>query len=165
MTETSDRFVLPYILPGQAQKEAFHNEALARIDAALHAAAEEGPLATPPASPALGQGWLVGAGASGDWAGHDDALACWTAGGWRFVSPVPGMQVWNIDLGCWRHWTGTAWSDGEWPATALTIGGQQVVGGRLADVPSPSGGTIIDAEARAAIDGLIATLKSHGLID
>jgi hypothetical protein len=45
------------------------------------------------------------------------------------------------------------------------IDGQQVVGPRLPDVPSPSGGTIIDAEARAAVDALIATLKSHGLIE
>jgi hypothetical protein len=32
-------------------------------------------------------------------------------------------------------------------------------------VPSPSGGTIIDAEARLAVDALIAALMSHGLID
>ena len=32
MTERSTRFALPFILPGQAQKEAFHNEAVAAID-------------------------------------------------------------------------------------------------------------------------------------
>lgn len=165
MTDTSARFALPLILPGQAQKEAFHNEALTAIDGALHACVEEGPLADPPAGPEPGQSWLVGAGATGAWTDHDGALASWTAGGWRFVSPVPGMLVWNIDLGCWQHWSGIGWSDGSLPATALVIAGEQVVGPRLPDVPSPSGGTIIDAEARAAIDALIATLKSHGLID
>ena len=165
MTSTSARFALPFILPGQAQKEAFHNEALTLIDAALNACVEEGPLATPPADPDEGRAWIVAAGATGAWSGRADSLACWTAGGWRFVPPVPGMLAWNIDLGCWLHWSGTAWSDGSLPAAALRIGGEQVVGPRLADVPSPSGGTIIDAEARAAIDALIATLKSHGLID
>jgi len=165
MTETSARFALPLILPGQAQKEAFHNEALTVLDAALHAAVEAAPLAAPPDDPEPGRSWLVGDDATGAWAGRDGSLASWTAGGWRFVSPVPGMLVWNIDLGCWLHWSGTGWSDGSLPATALVIGGEQVVGPRLPDVPSPSGGTTIDAEARAAVDALIATLKSHGLIE
>jgi hypothetical protein len=164
MTETSARFALPFILPGQAQKEAFHNEALARIDAALHAAVEEAPLATPPADPETGQCWIVADGATGVWTGKADALACWS-GGWRFVVPLPGLLAWNKASGLWLHWSGAAWSDGNIPASRFTIGGQQVVGPRLPDVPSPSGGTIIDAEARDAIDAVIATLKSHGLIE
>ena len=75
------------------------------------------------------------------------------------------MLAWNQAAGVWMRWTGTGWSEGTLPATALVIDGQQVVGPRLDEVPSPSGGTIIDAEARNAIDGLIATLKSHGLTD
>jgi hypothetical protein len=165
MTETSARFALPLLLPGQAQKEAFHNEALTAIDAALHASVVEGPLADPPTAPEPGQSWLVGEDATGAWEGKHGALASWTAGGWRFVSPLPGMLVWNIDPGYWLHWTGSAWSDGSLPAAALVIAGQQVVGPRLSAVPSPSGGTIIDAEARAAIDSVIETLKSHGLIE
>ena len=165
MTDTSARFALPFILPGQAQKEAYHNEALSLIDVALHAVVEEGPLAAPPVGPDEGRCWIVADGATGDWAGKAGAIAGWTEGGWRFIAPVPGMMAWNIDIGCWLHWTGESWSDGSLPAVALSIGGQQVVGPRLADVPNPSGGTTIDAEARAAVDALIATLKSHGLID
>lgn len=165
MTETSARFTLPLLLPGQAQKEAYHNEALTLVDAALHACVEEAALSLPPSAPLEGQTWLVGAAATGAWAGKTDRLAIWTAGGWRFVAPVPGMLVWNLDAGYWLHWTGADWSDGALPVAAIKIGGQQVLGPRLADVPNPSGGTIIDVEARAAIDSLIATLKSHGLID
>ena len=165
MTDTSARFAWPFILPGQAQKEAYHNEALSLIDAALHAAVQEDPVATPPAGPEEGRCWIVADGATGAWTDRTDSLACWTGGGWRFVAPLPGMLAWNVDLGCWLHWSGDNWSDGSLPATALSIGGQQVVGPRLPDVPSPSGGTIIDAEARAAIDALVATLKSHGLIE
>lgn len=165
MTDTSARFALPFILPGQAQKEAYHNEALSLIDVALHAAVEEGPLAAPPVGPDEGRCWIVADGATGDWAGKAGAIAGWTGGGWRFIAPVPGMMAWNIDIGCWLHWSGESWSDGSLPAAALSIGGQQVVGPRLADVPNPSGGTTIDAEARGAVDALIATLKSHGLID
>jgi uncharacterized protein DUF2793 len=165
MTDTSARFSLPFLLPGQAQKEVFHNEALAIVDAALHPSVEEGPLAAPPAGPDEGKCWIAAAAATGEWAGHDHDVACWTGGGWRFVAPIAGMLAWNADTGCWLHWTGAAWSDGSLPAARFTIGGQQVVGPRLPDVPNPSGGTTIDAEARAALGAIIATLKSHGLID
>jgi hypothetical protein len=47
----------------------------------------------------------------------------------------------------------------------LVVGGLKVVGERQPAVPSPSGGTVIDEEARAAIASLTAALKSHGLID
>ena len=55
MTETSARFALPLLVPGQAQKEAFHNEALAASDCALHACVESGPLPDPPATSQPGQ--------------------------------------------------------------------------------------------------------------
>lgn len=160
---TSARFALPYILPGQAQKEVFHNEALSTIDAALHAAVEGNPLAIPPATPGEGAAWIVAAGATAAWSGKDDALAIWTGGGWRFVSPAPGMTVWNKLAGVWIYWDGGGWSDGSLPTTKITIEGQQVVGARVEEVPSPSGGSIIDVEARASIAALIAALKSHGL--
>jgi Protein of unknown function (DUF2793) len=165
MTETSPRFALPFILPGQAQKEAFHNEALARLDMALHACVEGDPLDDPPDAPEPGQSWIAGTGASGAWAGKAGQLASWTPGGWRFVAPVPGMTAWNLDAGCWLHWTGTAWRNGEWPVSAVFINGQQVVGSRLAAIPNPSGGTIIDAEARTAIDAIVVALRTHGLIE
>lgn len=159
------RFQLPFILPGQAQKEVFHNEALTRLDLAVHAAVEEGPLSTPPPAPQVGKSWIVASGAVGDWIGRDDQVAGWTESGWRFILPQPGMAAWNKSAGLWLHWTGSGWSLGEWPVARITVGGQQVVGERQPAVPSPSGGTTIDQEARAAIDALIATLMSHGLID
>jgi hypothetical protein len=165
VTELSDRFALPFIVPGQAQKEMFHNAALATIDAALHAAIEEGPRADPPEAPEPGKCWIAGAGATGSWAGQDQALACHAESGWRFVAPVPGMLAWNKAAGCWIHWDGTEWSDGSLPAAAIVVAGQQVVGPRLETIASPSGGTIIDAEARTALEAIIATLKSHGLIE
>jgi hypothetical protein len=95
----------------------------------------------------------------------DHRLAVWTDGGWRFAAPVPGMKVWNQAAGFWLVWSGTAWIAGELSGSRIKIGGVQVVGQRQPDVPSPSGGTIIDAEARAAVAAVIVALKSHGLID
>ncbi len=165
MTDASARFALPFILPGQAQKEAFHNEALALVDAALHACVAGDPTDDVPPDPAPGESWLVESGAAGPWAGKAGNIATWTAGGWRFTAPVPGMMVWKIDAGYRLHWSAGAWSHGEWPVSTLTIGGQQIVGARLETVASPSGGTIIDAEARAAVDAVIVALRTHGLIE
>jgi hypothetical protein len=165
MSESSPRFGLPFILPGQAQKELFHNEALLRLDAALSPAAEAGPSADPPANPEEGQCWVVGSSASGAWNGRDHNLAAWSEGGWRFVAPQAGMTVWNRADGVPMQWDGAAWSDGTIRCGGVVVDGQQVVGQRQPAVPNPSGGTIIDVEARAAINGVIATLLSHGLID
>jgi hypothetical protein len=165
MSENSARFHLPLILPGQAQKELLHNEALALIDAALHPAVEAGPLTVPPEAPREGACWLVAAGAGGAWAGRDGSLAAWTSGGWRFVAPQAGMCVWDKAAGLPRRWTGSAWNGGEVEAAKLVIDGRQVVGARQSSVPSPSGGTVIDAEARTSIEAITVALKSHGLID
>lgn len=164
MTQATTRFALPLIVPGQAQKEWFHNEALALLDAALHPCVEEGPTDTPPDAAQLGQGWIVGAAPSGAWVQHPHHLAVQTAAGWRFVAPVSGMEVWSKQAGHPLHWSGVAWS-GTLHAAGIAIGGEQVLGSRRPAVPSPSGGTTIDAEARAAIAALIATFQQHGLTE
>jgi hypothetical protein len=131
----------------------------------LHPAVEGAPLSAPPAAPSPGQSWIVGPSATGSWLGKDGQLAGWSDGGWRFFAPQAGMLAWNKAAGHWLYWTGTVWSAGELPAAAIIIGGNQVVGQRQPAVPSPSGGTVIDVEARAAIAAIIATLMSHGLTE
>lgn len=164
MSEATDRFLLPFIIPGQAQKELFHNEALVRLDAALHPAVEEGPLATPPADPEPGDCWLVAADPDGPWDGKAHCLALWSEAGWRFVVPLAGMSVWNKQAGHPLRWDGVAWVSAL-AAGSVEIGGVQVLGARQAAIANPVGGGVVDAEARTAIAALIAALMSHGLID
>jgi hypothetical protein len=165
MADTTQRFDLPFLLPGQAQKELFHNEALVLIDLALHPAVEGPPAAEPPAAPAPGECRIVAPAAVGDWSGRDNMLAIWTTSGWRFLAPQPGTSAWNKAASVPMTWDGSEWSGGDLACTGLTVGGVRVVGARQPAVASPSGGTIIDAEARAAIDALTAALMSHGLIE
>jgi len=165
MADTTPRFALPYILPGQAQKELFHNEALARLDLALNPAVEGAPASEPPAAPEEGECWIVAPSATGEWSGRDGMLAMWSEGGWRFVAPPPGTSAWNKAAGLPLLWDGAQWRDGALVCAGLVVNGAQVVGARQAGVPSPSGGTIIDEEARAAINALTAALMSHGLIE
>ena len=92
-------------------------------------------------------------------------LAMWSEAGWRFLAPTPGTSAWNKPEGVPLLWDGAGWLEGELACAGLRVGGLRVVGERQPAVPSPSGGTIIDAEARAAIDALTAALMSHGLIE
>ena len=164
MTDATSRLGLPFIQPGQAQKELFHNEALALLDGAMHPAAETRGDNVPPATPEAGQCWITGASPTGDWAGNAEKLAIWTSGGWRFVDSVEGMQIWLRDSGVFSFWTGSEWRDGEQVCDALVIAGQTVVREQQVAVPDASGGAVIDGEARSAISAILTALRAHGLI-
>lgn len=164
MSETSARFQLPFILPGQAQKELFHNEALVAMDLLLHPAVEQEPLNVPPSAPEAGQCWIVGTAPEEEWAGHANHIAGWTDGGWRFAAPQTGMTLWDKVAGYPLRWDATEWVS-QLAAASITIGGVQILGERQPAIGSPSGGTVIDAEARSSIDAIIAALMSHGLIE
>ncbi len=137
------RLDMPLLFAGQAQKEIFVNEVTSRLDALLFLAVEA-ELVTPPANPADGQSWLVGASPQGDWTGHAGQIASRQAGNWMFTTPLPGMRLLNKVSGQELRYT-TAW-------IAPTRPG------------SPSGGTTIDAEARGAINAILSTLAAAGVI-
>ena len=164
MTDQTARFALPLIDPGQSQKEMTHNEALALLDAALQPAVRGVGATLPPAAPAIGDQWIVGAAPGGDWAGRANAIAAWTTGGWRFVVPVEGMSVWSMPDGVPARFSAGVWATGDVVATRLIVGGLPVVGARRAATAAPSGGAVIDAEARTAIGAILAALSGHGLI-
>lgn len=163
--EQTPRWTLPLLVAGQAQKEYFHNEALVRIDALLHGRVESADVAMPPASPAIGQCWIVATGASGAWAGQAGALACWTEGGWRFIAPRAGLSIAVADRGHALRHDGSAWRDEAVRAEGLFVDGKRVVRERQGAVPLPAGGATIDAESRTAIAAIVAALHSHGLIE
>ena len=61
------RFALPYLAPGQMQKEFYHNEALQKIDTLLCPVVEGNASPTPPSDPAVGTCYLIASGATGAW--------------------------------------------------------------------------------------------------
>ena len=164
MTDLSARFALPLLQPGQAQKELFHNEALARIDALLHPAVAAIATNDPPGAPAPGQGWIVGSAPTGAWTGKAGQIAAWTGGGWRFLVPIAGTTAWIAAAGRWAWHDGSAWQTGPLPTGGIAVGGVQVVSARGAAIAAATGGANIDAEARAAIASILAALRTHGLI-
>ncbi len=148
----------------KARKELVHNEALSRVDLLLHPAVEAGPNDSPPGAPEAGQIWLVGDDPEADWEGRQGCLAMWTDVGWRFVEPQEGTSVWRKASGYPLRWDDGAWTSAL-AVASIEIGGLQVLGAQQPAIPSPSGGTVIDAEARAALAAVIAALMSHGLIE
>jgi hypothetical protein len=162
--EQTARFQIPLLAPGQAQKEYFHNEALERIGILLCPVVEGASLAAPPANPAIGACYLVAAGGSGDWQGQDSAIACFTAGGWRFVEPIEGLSVIERLSGEAFQWRSGAWEGGIARCREVRIGGETVLRERQPAIPEPVGGTVVDSESRTALAAVLSTLRTHGLI-
>lgn len=163
--DVTPRFNLPYLHAGQAQKEAYHNEALTLVDILTHAHALSAQLNEPPAALVEGQCWIVGTSPQGAWGGRAGALACWTAGGWRFITPRDGMRVHVEDEALDYTCDGGYWTRGAIRPAGIFLSNVKVLGIRQAAISAPSGGGVIDGQARAAILAILNALQNHGLIE
>lgn len=158
------RFALPLLQPGQAQKEMFHNESLARLDIAVQAVVAEVGRNAPPDAPTLGDCWVVGSAPGGAWAGNAGALAGWTSGGWRFIAPQEGMQAWSLADDQPIRYEGGAWRIGELCGRVFMVDGQQVVAARQPPIAEPGDGIVVDDQARSTITLILNAMRAHGLI-
>ena len=118
------------------------NEALARLDAAIHLAVQ-GEANSPPASSDDGEAWLVGNDPAEAWAGQAGAVAVRVAGQWLFLQPVPGMRLYDTGVGQFAY---------------FSAGWQKPVA-----IQEPTGGSVVDSEARVAISALISALRAAGI--
>lgn len=162
--DSTDRLRLPFILPGQSQKELFHNEALQLVDALVAGSVEELPRAAPPVAPTAGQCFLISASPTGEWASFANHVAAYSAAGWRYIAPVSGMCLYVRSERTFATCGEGQWEIGVVRAGNVVVGGNQVVGPRAAPIASPAGGTVIDTEGRAAITAILAALRTHGLV-
>ncbi len=139
--------------------------ALTLIDLLLGGSIESTPIAAPPGSPIPGMVYRIAeSGASGAFAGQEGRLAGFGEGGWRFVSPIEGMRLTDRSSGLEVAYRGGAWTSGSLRASEVLVGGQKVVGGRVAAIAAPAGGSVVDAEARSTIAQILNGLRAHGLI-
>ncbi|PXW78146.1 uncharacterized protein DUF2793 [Blastomonas natatoria] len=138
-------FSMPLLHAAQSQKEITHNEALIIIDALLvgsvMAVAGDPSMLTP----ANGEAWIIDESATGAWTGRASQIAIFSEGGWRFARPVAGMRMLDRAAGLLRTFDGTQWL-------------------APASVDSPSGGTIVDLEARSSLVALLTALRHAGLL-
>ena len=164
MANETARLGLPLLSAAQAQKEMTVNEALTRADALISPTVVAVAPVTIPSSPVIGQCWVVGASPTGIWAGHANAIAAWTDGGWRFVSAIEGMHVWSIADTMTARFAGSAWILGVVTGSSFSVAGQKVIGSRQGHIGLPSGGSTVDTQARATLSAIVAALENHGLI-
>lgn len=138
---------LPLIEAGQAQKHITHNEALMLIDGVIHLSVVTRLLSAPPAAPADGERYLVGATPSVEWLNHAGDIAFREFGNWRFAAPRKGWRLWVEDEQQLLVYTGTQW--------------QAVTGApSLQNVPSLGINTTADTTNRLALSS-IASLFNH----
>jgi hypothetical protein len=57
------------------------------------------------------------------------------------------------------------WEIGTINGSQLMVHGLKVVGSQGLPIAAPAGGTVVDAEGRAAIGLILARLRQHGLIE
>lgn len=164
MPTTTPRTGMPLLVAGQAQKEISHNEALTLADALMVPVVQAVAPATVPPSPTAGQCWIVGTSPTGAWLGHANEFACWTEGGWRFVSPIDGFLVWSIADSMQFRFDGTGWIKGIANASAYHVDGTRVLSARQNAIAGPTGGSVVDSETRIVVNAIIAALRAHGLI-
>ncbi|MDZ7587699.1 MAG: DUF2793 domain-containing protein [Parasphingorhabdus sp.] len=139
------RYKLPLLAVGQAQKELFHNEAIILLDYLAQPVVQS--LAANPEtlSPGDGDAWIVGASATGEFLGHDGEIALWTGGGWRFILCWQGMSVLREDLQALAVLTENGWES-------------------QPNIIDPTGGNVIDIEARTAVASILSALRAGKLI-
>lgn len=141
---TSVNLGLPFIEAAQAQKHVTHNEALAALDACVQLAVFARDVQEPPVDPPDGARYIVGAAASGIFAGRADRIAYWDAAGWLFLTPRAGWIAWSVADAAAYVFDGASW-------TPLPVRGDvQNVGrlgvGTIADAANP-----IAAKVNAAL--------------
>ena len=107
----STRLRLPYLAAAQSQKHVTHNDALQVLDALVQIAVLERERLVPPAAPAEGDRYLVGAAPTGAFAGQAGRLAAFEDGAWRFHQPRAGWLAYVVAERSLRLFDGTAWLD------------------------------------------------------
>lgn len=60
-------------------------------------------LTTPPVTPSVGDAYIVGVASTGNWSGHDNAIAVYTAAGWQFITAPIGKFFYVEDETAFYH--------------------------------------------------------------
>ncbi len=87
----------------------------------------------------------LGSGATGLWTNKSGQIAIWIGGDWRCQVAHDGMRLWAMSNGRDSIYTGGVWSGG--PIIA-----------------NPSGGAVVDTEARATLGAMLQYFRLIGML-
>ena len=87
------------------------NEVLRTLDALVQPSVVSRTLTTPPGSPAQGDTYIVGVGATGAWSGKAYNIATFWGGEWVFYQPITGWTAWSQADSKLYYYNGSIWAD------------------------------------------------------
>jgi hypothetical protein len=161
MPETP-RLALPLIAAGQAQKDVTHNEAVLALDRLVGLVVASRSLQAPPSAPQTGACYIVPAAGAVAWGYPAGTVVQWQGAAWLPETPRDGQIALLADEGLMLIYRGS-WRD-HWPVAGLSIAGRSVLAALPASLAAPSGGTVIDIQARAVLAALLTALQQQGII-
>jgi len=100
---------LPVVAASQAQKHVTVNDSLYALDAIVQLAVIDKDLTSPPGSPTVGDRYIVGSSATGDWAGEDGNIAAYQNSAWEFYTPQEGWFAYAKDEAIVYKYDGSNW--------------------------------------------------------
>ena len=120
------------LVASQAQPHLTLNTAIRLLEAAASLSVTE-QTNTPPVSPVEGDRYIVGLAPTGAWVAHENEVAYYSGGAWRYITPTPGLTALNQSLAAFVAY-GLVSSPVAWDV--LPIGPQTI--GDLLDVDFPA---------------------------
>ncbi len=167
------RLSMPYLVAGQAQKEISHNDALNDMDSLAQMSVINKTTATPPATPAEGDSYIIASSPTGAWAGNANAVVSYYSG-WRIKTPKAGWLAYVQAEGVFYLYDGSAWNmyKGVVPLGSASAPSYSFVGDSDTGVYSPganqwavaTSGTLrfsVDASGNASFTGTIASAAHY----
>lgn len=134
---------LPRLISSQAQKHVTMNEALQQLDVLVQLSVKDKDLSAPPAAPAEGDAYIVGASATGLWDGHSGKVAAFSPSGiWFFHVPKAGWVAYVEDESKHYSHDGSVWAEfsagGGSSGDFLSITGGELTGNLTVKTMTPT---------------------------
>jgi hypothetical protein len=121
MADNSPILKFPFVRSGQTQKEVTVNEALTLLEAAVQLVVVSTANQSP-ASPTVGDRYVVGSAPTGDWSSYTSGdVMVRIEGGWRRFTPLAGWQAYFVTTGRMMRFVASAWVDIDKIEAKLTV--------------------------------------------